>query len=500
MRLQAFNGGKNTRLAQHLIGVNEGIVVSNVNIEDGTLTPVKKKSTSVLSLNEFAHYFSANDEWVGFNINRDYVEYQERLYWTQDSSIPQVYTGTTTYNLGIAVPINTPAIPSTASGVLTGTYQYVYTFYNSTTGYESGPSPLSVEVVASSNSITIDNMQVSTETGVNQKRIYRVGGLLTNFSLVVTVDNTLTTYVDNIADTAIPGDILATTTYAQAPNGLKYLTEAYGIMFGALGDKVYYTPIGVPWAWPALQFFDLPTTVTGIGIISAGILLFTRDKTFIITGNTPETFSKYPLDPNQGCTDHKSIAYNKSSILWASTDGICTSTGGPATVLTKVKLGKQNFSVKKAVVYSEVYYLQLTDGTIFVVDFRYGGQVYDLSLTTTNLVAGNDKLYGYDNNGYYELFQDSTVETLQYTSPKYLNGAYTERKNYKSFYIRSEGALTVKVYIDDTLVATKVLSTTDTHELKVPQVEKNAYSVYFEISGTGTVYEIDWLPGGRETT
>ena len=74
MKLQIFNGGLNTRLAPHLIGVNEGLTFSNIDVTDATLSPVKKRSLTGLTLNKYAHYFENESAWVSSTINRDYVE------------------------------------------------------------------------------------------------------------------------------------------------------------------------------------------------------------------------------------------------------------------------------------------------------------------------------------------------------------------------------------------------------------------------------------------
>ena len=52
----------------------------------------------------------------------------------------------------------------------------------------------------------------------------------------------------------------------------------------------------------------------------------------------------------------------------------------------------------------------------------------------------------------------------------------------------------VKILIDDVPVVTNLeLSTKDTHELQVPQVNQRGYYVQFEIQGTGTVQEYGYL-------
>ena len=213
MKLQVFNGGKSTRLAPHLIGVNEAIVYDNINNETAVLESVKDKGDTLLAIEKYAYYYIAKDMWVSSATFRNYVEYQEKLYYTEDNAIPQVYDGTLTANLGIRKPGSIPTVATGAAGVLNATYQYVYTYYNSYTGVESGPSFVSVEVSPSSDKVDISGILVSSDPQVTHKRIYRVGGGLTSFTLVDTISAGATTYTDNIADTAVDGRLLETTTY-----------------------------------------------------------------------------------------------------------------------------------------------------------------------------------------------------------------------------------------------------------------------------------------------
>ncbi len=501
MKLQAFNGGLSTRLAPHLIGVNEAIQYTNIDNEDGTLKPVRQKLDLDTNLLEFSHWFTTIEEWVTSAVNRDYVEYRNTLYFTEDSSVPQKTTDNVNfYNLGITKPALAPLTATDVAGVLTGTYQYIITYYNSSDGAESGVSPLSAELVVASDRIAVTSIPVSADPQVDKKRLYRLGGDLTAFTLVTTIDNTDTLYTDNIADTDVEGTLLEATFYEQALNGLQFLTEHYGILMAAKGDKVYFTPIGVPNAWPSNNFIDFDTNVTGIGKVLNGILVFTLNKTYIITGTNINSLVKNTLAETQGCKEHKTIkAISKGQLLWVSNDGVCTSTGSNVDVISKPKLGKLNLAVKNAVIHDEVYYLQKSDKTILALDFRYGAVFKDLNSDTTRLVVANDVLYGFDNNTLYQMFASPLDEVYIYLSPNFTEGAYSERKSYKHFYIRANGAFTISVLVDGVIVSTKSYTGSETHDLEVPQDSQNGYSIQFLITGTAVISEIEYKARGRQS-
>ena len=66
-------------------------------------------------------------------------------------------------------------------------------------------------------------------------------------------------------------------------------------------------------------------------------------------------------------------------------------------------------------------------------------------------------------------------------------------KAYNNIYIRSEGNLTIEMFINDVSVATKVLSgALATHDITMPQEKQRGYSFQFTITGTGKLHEIEY--------
>lgn len=495
MKLQVFNGGLNTRQAPYLLQTNEAVEYSNVDNESSSLKPVKKKATSGTLLDQWAYYFEAQEVWESSATKRHYLEYQANLYYTIVNGVPKYFDGTTHYLLGIEAPSVALIVSDGIAGNLTGTYNYIVTYYNSTKGVESQPSPISLDVVAVAESIDVTSIPVSSDPQVDEKRIYRVGGNLTSFSLVATIPNATVSYNDDIADVDIPGNDMIADDYDQCQSGMKYLTEAYGILFGVLDDKLYFSLTGQFTYWPAVNFIDFPVEITGIAATSLGLVVFTSYRTYIITGATPAAFSKRTLSGDQGCLTFDSIQYVKNTVLWVSSDGICSIDGSVVKVLSKDKLGTTALSIAGSAFHNEVYYALKSDNTIIAYDFRFGAMLKELDLEVTNLVVAEDTLYGYKTDSYFELFADTADESFAYTSPELSDGSLTLRKTYKSVLIHCLGAIQVQVYIDGTLRKTKSFTTHDTHEVKVPEEYKNGYHIQFRFTGTGEVFEVDYTVG-----
>lgn len=492
-KLQTFNGGLATRVAEHLIGINSAIVYTNIDSETGELKPVKTEASTGETLQEYATYFEAESKWVDSAVSSDYLEYQSALFKTSISAIPTRQYSIYTDNLGIAQPSSAPSVATGAAGVLTGTYQYVYTYYSSRTGAESAPSALSAEVIASSQQIELTSIVPAVDPQADKIKIYRVGGLLTILSLVATIDSALTVYTDNIADTSIPGDDLVTEGFGQALLGAKDIKEGYGILFYTLGDKLYFSEPGTWYNWPASNFIDFDKDITGYGFTARGILVFTLGKTYLITGDNKYTFTKSLLSGSQGCKQYRSVVQHNNGLFWISQDGFCFSAGGLPEVVSRNPLGKLNVQVTNAVLHDDVYYVQQVDNSIIAVDMRYGVMFKTFTLNTTRLLVALDSIYGYFGTQYKKLFTGNSYHTFYYTSPKLLDGAYTERKSYKSIYIRYSGNITIAVIINNRIVNTVILTGEDTYEIDIDQKYKNGYFIQFTINGTGTVKEIDYI-------
>lgn len=116
------------------------------------------------------------------------------------------------------------------------------------------------------------------------------------------------TFTDSTLDSALnillPGDVI--NANAPPPSGLIRMTYHLNRVWGAVGNNVYFsaligdeTLIGVgPQCWPASNVFVFPEPVTRLMPIASGLLVFTTDDIWIITG-TSRTGTAGPLLSSQ---------------------------------------------------------------------------------------------------------------------------------------------------------------------------------------------------------
>ena len=272
------------------------------------------------------------------------------------------------------------------------------------------------------------------------------------------------------------------------------MIEAYGTFFAASGSKVYYTDgQGNPNYWPATNYINFHANVTGLAVIPIGIVVFTNMRTYIITGTNASTFTEYPISSTQGCINAKSIVEYNNTIMFLSANGICTISGTVVEVVSKFKLGQQTYNSINAVLYNEVYYVQLADKSLVILDTRYGVTFYDYDFGTNWLVVANNVLYGQlPAGGLYEFFAGADTP-YEYSTGNLTDGRSSELKQYNDIYLYVEGTHTLKTYINDNLVATKSITGNGTpSQVTVPQDLQRGSYIRFDLTGTGTVKEIEY--------
>lgn len=369
-----------------------------------------------------------------------------------------------------------------------GTIQYALTYYNSVDGVESAPL-YSNEITVINGKITLTGLPVSNDIQVDKKRLYRIGGNITTYTRVTTLENNETTYTDTLSDTELEGSLLTSVDNDPPPSGLLYLTEHNMMLFGAVEDKLHFTPIGQPDAWPSYYYLDFPKNITGLASTASGLIVMTRTKSYLVTGSGPLALAQQPLSIDQGCISHFGIAGRASFVIWPSTDGICMSRGGEVEVLTKDRLDKILFDPVNAVLHDQIYYLHLADGNTFILDFPRNVIKYD-ELGITSLITGNDTLYGHREGVLYELYKSEDDLQLVWTSPEFIAGRITQKKAYKNIYISHEGEFVINVYLNKKLVNTKYITGTDVTQIKIDSEKDIANRIQLSARGTGTIDEI----------
>jgi hypothetical protein len=379
---------------------------------------------------------------------------------------------------------------------LDGTYQYVSTFYNSVNGYESQPSPVSAEEVIVRGVINVTN--ILSNSAATHVRIYRVGGTLTQFTRVTEVVNGTSSYFDTEGDIDIDGTLLISDDYNVPVNNLTLLTEANGVLLAAIGSKLYFSKQGLVFAWPTENFIEFKNEITCIQEAANGVIVATATETFVITGNSPSSYSKYPVSGEHGCQSNTSYQKLRNGVIFKSATALVFTSVGEVTVLTEKFFNPLDITVLGSAVHNNTYYA-ISASDIFVYNLT-DGNYYTIGLSTTNIGIVDNKVQALIGGSLYALGEGTSSETLEYLSPVFTDGNHSELKSYKNVYFAIKGTFTVTIYLDGVLEVTRNVVTTKVEaiDVKVPQLKQKAVNIQVGISGVGTVYEYEWKSLGRQ--
>lgn len=272
-----------------------------------------------------------------------FVDVANILYWV-DGNAAKKWNGTTVTNIGIASAITAPTL-SFGAGALSPTvgFKYVYVGKNSTTGTTSTASPASASTgVQTSKNVTVQGDFIA-DTQANKIDIYRTkdGGSVYYFlAEIANPGSGAWTYTDSTVDANLNNLLIAPVANVNDPPaaGMSLLVWYAGRLWGASGNTLYFsggpdTLNGVgEESWPPGNNYTVPGNITALAATNEGLLIWTRDNSFVITGTSAADFTvPMPWRKNFGVPNQNSVAQDgdtlyvhtsKGQIFSVSTNGI----------------------------------------------------------------------------------------------------------------------------------------------------------------------------------
>lgn len=215
----------------------------------------------------------------------------------------------------------------TTSGSLTGDYNYVYTFYDSTTGWESSPSPIG-SVSPSGQDVTVSSLETTAyRAGVDKKRIYRTidGGSVYLYHSEITLATT--GFTDSTTDGNLGTAVAPDTGDHEPPPDGAYICKLFkNRLWVAVGDTLYYSDAfdgntyRLEYFNLLTRYFQFPQRITGLCPTPdfGRLLVFTPpgDGIHEILPLADGSFSSEVYLQGEGTKFHSSIATNGQSITW----------------------------------------------------------------------------------------------------------------------------------------------------------------------------------------
>ena len=391
-----------------------------------------------------------------------------------------------------------PAPPAGSDS--TPKYRLYFTCYNKDEGLES--PPLLTKDIDYDLPQNIDITDFVLDPNSTNVKVYLQGQNISEPTLIRILD--LNTKIFSITSTDFVvnlSEVLNSYNNTPPVRGLSMVTEYVSLLFAYKDSTLYYSDIGQPNYWGKYNFISFDDDITGLAPTLNGLLVFTKGKTFIIVGNSHETFSKHLLDSSTGCITPNSIQSVRQNVIWQSVDGICLSNGGAIQVISRNNLGRlETPPALSSAYHDDIYYLSFSDHTL-VCDMREGISFLKMTNAYNAMFRDpqTDKLYSCtpDKRVVEVCGDESKVKKIRYVSPKFASGSMSEFKVFKNFYTNVDGDLNIKIWLNDE-IAYDSKCRSGIEELKVSQEKMRSYYVQFEVEGYGTLNEIEFKTQGRE--
>ena len=391
---------------------------------------------------------------------------------------------------------------------LTGSYLY------NVSQKTNDPNPIDGPIMTAEHDeveIEYGHMRVDLSgiTHTNELRLYRTGGYLTRYTMVDDVDPT-DLYIDRRDDVTIASGREGVYDKVEAPpEGIKWLTSHRSRLFGAVGNKLYWSEPGKADYWDhVLSMLVLDREITGLASGFNGLIIFMKGAIKLLAGSEALQFALKTVSMSKGTTKSYGIQAAGGGALFFSSDGLCFTDGITVKDLSYDMLGAIDFTVLDSAVTAKSYYALIEN--FMNSDHQFVVLKQDInkdplfttldgdSISTLGVVDGK---LAHQHDGYlYKSFEGDDLRTLHYRSGKLTLGELTMIKEWDRLRLTGEFVGLLTAYIDDRLVLSTTIDTTTPFNVHIPKNVNKGKSLTLEIEGTGDIYSIEYSITGRSTT
>lgn len=522
IQVSAF-AGMVTRASPRLLSENQAQLARNARLESGDLVAWKAsvnqpgivKAGNIQSLYRFEgqywfHWAEDVDVVRGpvpdDTTNRTYFTGLDAPRFTDNelalAGSSEAYP-VNSYTLGLPDPPTgvSPSVGGTISNddpALVETRAYVYT-YVSKYGEEGPPSAASafVDVSPGQHVDLAGFTQPSGEFVVDYYRVYRTtrSATASAFQFVADVPAGNTSYQDTVEADAL-GEILPSEGWIAPPADMHSLVAMPGgVLAGISGQDICISEQYAPHAWPLAYRHTADDTCVGLGVVGNSLVVLTERAPYLITGAAPASMAMTKIGSDQfACTSKRSVVTLPDvGVAFACPDGLAAITSSGAVRLTQNYLTRAQWQAYQpesmlGVVHEGRYFGFHDTGCVVFDPQEQDGALYELDLTATGAyrdpvsdtlyLAQGQQLIAWDRGTQAHAPLLWRSKLYQLPMPVVLARARVRADDYAD--------VTLTVYADDVAVASIAVDSADVFCLPIAQRARNWY---FEISGTGRVYD-----------
>lgn len=524
--------GEIPRLEPHLLPDGNAQLAQNTKLSTGGLTPVKAPAF-VLALGKTGvkktlYRYGRNldsdvQHWFHWLTDVDVCpgplanDTQERVFFTGDG-VPKSTDSTmatagtllpsAAYRLGLPAPATKPSV--LVSGPAAGDPVNIVVAYQFVNSWNE-PGPIS-EVSDPIDYYAGQTLEVGLMDGapagdynVPYKRVYvsqtdATGNTALRFWKEIAV---------GLATTTGTIDFNTLGESVESPSMIAPPDDMFGIMLhpnkflvGFTAHAILRSEANRPSGWPAAYRDPIGDVVVGGAIMGQSVVICTKGRTFLATGQDPLNQAIVDLAGYQPCVAKRSIRAMPFGVLYASPDGlVLVASAGPLIVISSQHFTREQWQALKpesmhAVVHDNRYYVWYDTGTVkggIIFEFAENGAIAQLTRTDQYVTAAyadprrdelfvtlpaDNQLYKWD-AGVTALTQAWKSKELRLPRPQAIGAAKVIADTYPvTFKLWGDGALVDTVTVADGQPFT--LSGDDRFR-----------AIWWEISGAYAVTQVD---------
>jgi len=418
--------------------------------------------------------------------------------------VPYKTIGSVSVELG-QTRLGAPTVAASGSGLLSDTFTYFITTTRNIGGYtdESGPSS-TAEITVTSQKVRITRPSIS-DTTVQTWNIYRMSLATGEYQFVASVSRGTTTYTDNIEDADLGA---SPTTWYTSDQGNDIIVDKplttfdgmisephAGMLFFWKGSTLYWTEPGYPDYCPDVYNMNFPADIKACFSYAGALAVLTAKGPFRVDGTHPELLTqskvlgKEPCIGTAACTTPKGIGYLSDS-------GLVLFNLFETTVVSDGQFTEQWF---KDNIDASTAFMVDNDGKTYL--FHSGGVLVadstgeTLRFTTLDIIAtaacvreDEGEVYYIDTSGVQKLHGGAGLLTWAWISG-YIHNKEGIETVWGNIEFTGSGSVTAAVYLDETLVITKLLGW-DMVRGRIVGLNVTGKYLDVRLSGTGEVHSI----------
>lgn len=344
---------------------------------------------------------------------------------------------------------------------------YVYTYlrrWPSGGDDEGPPSPVSLETTVNpSQDCNLTSLPTApTGYGITHLRIYRTvtGAAGTQTRYVTEKTNGTASHLDSATDAVIGlNEEITTTDYDPPPAALKGLVaHPGGFLAGFNGKRVSFSVPNQPHAWNGASV-EVNYAVVALAVTGQTVVVLTEGDAVLLTGSSPDSLSKETMTNSQACASKRGVAKVGSSIVYVCPDGIAEAPSG--ALISESFYTRAQWQALAPTTMRLAYH----DSTLFIVTAS-GMKLWRREGGGAELTETADIATGI----YVNLLTDTLYATIGGQILPWAGGAartYTYRTKKAegtrawapgAYRLTGEGSVTLKLYGNDVLAMTRVIS------------------------------------------